>query len=200
MKKRIALFGGAFDPVHLGHVQVAENIIGRFGFDETWVMPTFDHTFGKKLTPGNNRLAMCEIAFRNLDVYVSAFEISNKVTGGTYEVLKALSAVYPDYAFSMVIGSDNILNIKKWKNWEKLTAEYPFIVIQRKGFDADGVSLMPSNGPMVERLTGYIQTSEIVEYSSTKVRNDIASGIQPQYIDPQVYDYIKAHNLYGAVK
>ena len=145
-RKRVAIFGGAFNPVTNSHFEIATEVLNTFypkdKIDEVWIMPCFKHRFGKDMASYIARLDMLHIAWENYSgnlsqdqkksVVISEFEYENKIEGGTYITLKALQEKYPEIDFSFVIGSDNALTIEKWANYEKLLNETRFIIFNRE--------------------------------------------------------------------
>src|SRR4030095_4408623 len=135
---KIALFGGSFDPPHIGHVAVAKHLIDSKEFDEVWVLPSFRHPFAKDLTPFEERLALCRLAFEGLDpkLKVSTEEQEAQSSQGfTIDLLRQLRKRYPKHQFFWIMGSDLQRESSRWKDFEeikKLAQVYP---IARKGFE-----------------------------------------------------------------
>ena len=190
MKKKVAIFGTAADPIHLGHVETvraASRVV-----DEVWVMPCWKHKYNKNMADPHHRLLMTWLSMRELNCVVTHnFEIKNLLSCGTYELLNMLSERYLDHEFSFVVGQDNADTIEKWVNAQKLIQEYSFIVVPRKGYKP--ISEWYNESPHV-----YLNEADIPDISSTEIRKSLA--VDPQSVanllHPDVFNYIKKSGLY----
>lgn len=135
----VALYGGAFNPPTRGHLAVVR-LLRRVGFDRVVVMPCCGHSFGKKLAPAADRLALARACFAGEPgVFVSSFEIDEQLDGSTYELLQRLKR-HPEHAhieYQVVIGSDEANVLHRWKQADELRTEARFIVVPRKGHPLD---------------------------------------------------------------
>ncbi len=129
----IALYGGAFDPTTNAHEAIAETVHNKTGMP-IWMMPCYQHRFGKILTPAEHRLEMIKVISKRLPFIIPCDqEIKTQHDGSMYETLTNLSKIHPDKKFHLIMGMDNANNIHEWHMWEKLIAEFPCFVIKRKG-------------------------------------------------------------------
>ncbi|HEY4395703.1 MAG TPA: nicotinate (nicotinamide) nucleotide adenylyltransferase [Polyangia bacterium] len=177
---RVAIFGGSFNPPHVAHQMVALYVLETAPVDELWMVPAFQHPFGKSLESFAHRLAMCEAAAAalGLRVRVSAIERDLGARSRTLRTIRRLQQQFPEHTFSLVIGADLISELATWYAGEELQRTVPFIVVGRTGFDVPGKLALP-------RL------------SSTEVRDALLAGRPVDGLVPgSVLDYIKAHNLY----
>lgn len=199
---KAALFGGAFDPLTLDHIKIA-NRLAEEGY-YTLVMPCFHHRFGKAPTPAEIRFD----AIRDVSI-VSAkkeaawlpcsWEVNHRHSGSMYEALKEIKAEYNDckeknlhFLFHIVIGMDNANSIFQWDRGELLIEENPFIVVKRKGVEptTDWFTKPPHRVLEVEGA----------EISSTQVREAVARGdydLAKSLVHPIIWNYISAFELYG---
>jgi nicotinate-nucleotide adenylyltransferase len=196
----VAILGGAFDPIHNGHIQLAQHVLNYSGeIEQVWLMPPIAHMYGKKMAPAQDRLNMCRLAAER-DRRISAFnyEIENNLAGETYFFFKKLlgeKELNDKYEFSMIIGLDNANSFDKWKNYKYLEKMVRFIVVPRKGVVRDPEVdwyLKPPHIFMKEE-------SDIMEISSTQVR-EMLKNDDPEinkYLDPKVIKYIKEKGLYA---
>lgn len=193
---KIAIIGGAFDPIHMGHIQLA-TLVESF-FDEVWIMPAYDHAHGKRMEHAAHRLKMCRLAvlYSAVNTYkikVSDFEIVNKIDDGTFSLMWQLASAYPDDDFHFVIGQDNADTIQTWRNAEQLQLFTKFFVVPRTGYP---VNEDPSAWYKL-KPHHYLQGgSNLPEISSTQIRKELAIGERPGYLPEEVYKYIKRCDLY----
>ena len=90
-KKKIALLGGAFNPITKGHIQIAEFVLSNSDIEQLWITPCYGHAFNKEMVDFKHRLEMCEIASKdNSKIKVFDYEIRHKLENGTYDFLKRL--------------------------------------------------------------------------------------------------------------
>ena len=195
----VAILGGAFDPIHNGHIQLAQHVLNNSGIiEQVWLMPPYAHMYGKKMAPPEDRLNMCKLAAEK-DRRISAFdyEIENKLAGETYFFFKKLLADkrYTDqYEFSMIIGLDNANTFHKWVNYKYLEKMVRFIVVPRKGVVRDPDVNWYLKAPHIFMK----EEADIMEVSSTQVR-EMLKNDDPninKMLDPKVIKYIKEHGLY----
>ena len=172
-KVQVAILGGAFDPITLGHIQVAKLILDQsMVFDEVWVMPCFDHIYSKHMQSPEHRIEMCRIAARvDGRIKVFDYEIRNKFSGETYNLAKRLfeDNKYKDsHSFSFIIGLDNANTFDQWVNYEELERLARFVVVPRTGEKAKrGVNWYLRDPHL------FIEPDEpLMEISSTMVRKD----------------------------
>jgi nicotinate-nucleotide adenylyltransferase len=203
-KLNVAILGGAFDPVHVGHVAVAKFILDFSSkFDQVWFMPCYKHLYGKKMVEAKHRLEMCRLATEgDRRIVVSDYEIKNKLGGETYHLAKKLLGeefAKHQYDFSFIIGMDNALTFDKWQNFEDLERLVRFVVISRAGYESAAHN----------NQTWYMKTPHMYlvpekglpQISSTRIRADLGSATTDVFLQrslgEKVFNYIKKHNLYS---
>jgi nicotinate-nucleotide adenylyltransferase len=207
----ITLFGGAFNPPHLGHLIVIHQAFELIpDIDELWILPCYQHTFLKVLAPVDHRLEMTRFLVGNLSpdiksrVKICPIEIDLKLSGETYEALQKLRSerAYLQHAmnlldhdssfilhYSFLMGTDQLKDFKKWGNWEKLLEEIPFYIYPRAGFN-NAISF-----PNMTLLKS--PTQVITNISSTLVRERIQQGQQIAHLLPtSVLKYLRVNKLY----
>ena len=136
--KNIALFGGSFDPPHMGHIFVASYVLAVHDVDELWMIPCFKHVFHKHLTPFHHRVAMLQLSLAHLrGVKVSSVEQELKGASTTLRTVRALKAANPGATFQWVAGTDIRKELHKWHRPDELLKEIGFIFLPRAGFIAD---------------------------------------------------------------
>lgn len=202
-KRKVAIYGGAFDMIHNGHISVSKIVLNHSSdYDEVWLTPCFQHLYGKKLTDAQHRLEMCRIAAKvDARIKVFDYEIRNEFQGETYHFMKKLmnDAEFKDkYSFSLIIGLDNANTIEQWSNYEDLIKMVPFIVVRRQAveFKADWCLQTPHR---------YLDPDDPPEcVSSTYLRELVGKHelTEEQYVeirnlmDMNVYEYALKNNLY----
>jgi nicotinate-nucleotide adenylyltransferase len=202
-KVKVAILGGAFDPIHPGHILVAKFVLNTSKeFDEVWLMPAYEHMHGKNMAPANHRLAMCELAAKSDGrIKVFDYEIRNKLSGETYQTIKLLQEekLYKDkYHFSLIIGQDNANTFDKWVNYIHLEKLIRFVVVPRKGVAPDPKVNWYFKPPHI-----YLPNDEkhtLNDKSSTEIRKMLSSykrSVETSaYLDYDVHNYIIKKGLY----
>lgn len=193
MSKKIAVFGGAFDPFHLGHLSVVKNILGSNLADEVWILPVGKHAFDKNLADSKDRLAMIELGLLDLlpifknKVKIELCEIEKKGLSVTYDTLSWLSKKHSNLKFLFVMGSDNIHDFHKWQHYLELVNQYEFLVYPREGHDFAGMM-----GQM-RALKDFPQIS----ISSTLIKEKMKKKLSiKDLVSSSVEQYIYEHELY----
>ena len=194
---RIGIFGGSFDPIHIGHAIIAQHIISCGGVDRLWFMvsPVNPLKVDKERNVADtDRLRMVEMVSRPMDgVETSAFEFTMPKPSYTIDTLNALQAKFPDDEFYLVIGGDNWEVFGKWRNSEEILAKYHILVYPRLGHEV----VIP------EELRDRVQLVDapIIELSSTQIRERLRLGDSVRYYVPdEVYHYINRNHLYNSTK
>jgi nicotinate-nucleotide adenylyltransferase len=182
MTSAVAVYGGSFDPPHLGHTLVCAYVLAACGIDRLVVVPVGQHPFSKRVSAFEDRLRMCELAFRDLRrLEVSSIEHELPSPSLTLHTLTALQARYPDAGLRLVIGSDLLPETQHWFEFERVRAIAPLIVVQREGHPSPG-----GLGP------------PLPDISSTLVRERLrASQATDGLLSPEVAAYARAHRLYA---
>jgi nicotinate-nucleotide adenylyltransferase len=137
---RIAILGGSFNPPHLGHMFMCQYVLATGRADEVWLMPVYKHAFGKKLLNYGDRMAMCDAMakeFRRKSVQTCGIEMHTLINGvnRTLSTIMALKREYPNYEFSLVIGSDVYWERASWHEFDKIKKLADLIVIGRVGYE-----------------------------------------------------------------
>lgn len=189
---KIAVFGGAFDPPHFGHIKVVRNFLKLGLVDEVWLLPVKSHAFSKKMASATDRLKMLSLVkktyFADLPVQICEYELDQPGMSITYNTLQALSQKYSEYEFSFLMGSDNLANFHKWHSYEEMLKKFVFYVYPRAGFD---FSLLRKGMTALHDL-------EEMEISSTFVKQELLSGSGVgELVAPEVINYLSKHSLYS---
>ncbi|HEX8377305.1 MAG TPA: nicotinate (nicotinamide) nucleotide adenylyltransferase [Pedobacter sp.] len=188
---KIGLFFGSFNPIHTGHLIIA-NYIAHYTFlDQVWLVVSPHNPLKSKgdLVNMYDRLEMAKLATDKADnIRVSDIELKLPQPSYTIDTLTHLKERYPEHEFTLIMGSDNLKSFKKWKNYELLLSDYKILVYPRPGYDCLELASHPS-------VT--ITDTPQMEISSTFIRKSFAEGKNVQFFVPEkVLDFIEAKNLY----
>lgn len=188
----IGLFFGSFNPIHLGHQIIADQILNAAKLDQVWLMVSPQNPLKKKSTLLNqyDRLHLVELATKdNPQLIPSDFEFKLPIPSYTIDTLTHLKEKYPLHQFSLIMGGDNLESLKKWKNYELLLENYTIMVYARPGASVRGDLIDHKN----VRLFEFPQ----MDVSSSFIRNQIKDDKSVKYfLDDGVAAYIKEMNLY----
>lgn len=190
---RIGIFGGSFDPIHIGHAIIAQHIIGSGAVDRLWFMVSPVNPLKadkKRQVADTDRLRMVEMVTRPMEgVETSAFEFTMPKPSYTIDTLNALQAKFPDDEFYLVTGGDNWQIFDKWRNSEEILAKYHLLIYPRLGYEVN----IPDE--LKDRVT--LVDAPIIEISSTQVRERLSLGLSVRYYVPdEVLGYIERKQLY----
>jgi len=182
----IAIFGGSFDPPHLGHVFLAAYALSVQSVERVLVVPVYQHAFGKPLSPFEDRVAMCELSFRDLRrVEISRLEQELGGVSRTVRLIDALATRYPQHRLRTLVGSDILAESDRWQDFARVRERAPLLVAMRGGYEAG--SEAEAHGPTLPMI------------SSTEVREALARGESPcDRVPAAVVEYALAHGLYRA--
>ncbi len=189
---RVGVFSGSFNPIHVGHLILANYITEFVPVDEVWFLVTPQNPLKDKNTLADEkyRLEMAARAIKNYPkLKISDIEFSLPKPSYTINTLNVLKETHPENEFSLIIGADNWQSFDKWKDYEEILARYKIWIYPRFGYN---VSIQNGLNKTVEVLD-----SPIVEISSTFIRNSIANGKNIRAFLPEaVYTYIGEKDLY----
>ena len=191
--KKVGLFFGSFNPIHIGHLILANYIVENSDMGELWFVVSPQNPFKEKksLLSDHNRLDMVELAIKNYPkMRASNIEFSLPTPSYTIDTLTYLKEKYPDYSFSLIMGEDNLVNLHKWKNADLLINNHHIIVYPRV-FENEKESeyLQHENISLIK--------APIIELSATEIRTMIKQGknVRPM-LPPEVFDYLDGSNFY----
>jgi len=186
---KIALYSGSFNPIHNGHIAVAEAALAN-GFDEVWlvVSPQNPHKKEEELWPFETRLKMVELAIAN-HPGLKASDCENYLPRPSYTIntLKFLQKSHPSYSFRLLIGGDNLLKFQGWKEHQRIVDEFGLIVYPRSGSPVN----FYEHHPNVSRMT-----APLLDISSSEIRkrlekNESVSGLVSTEVEKFILQNIK---------
>ena len=191
---KIGLFGGTFNPVHSGHVNLVKNFKVKLSLDRVIVIPTAQppHKEAKELASAEDRINMCKLAFGSL-AEVSDIEISRGGKSYTVLTLEELKKKYPDDELYFLVGSDMLLSFKRWYRWEDILSMCTLCATDRSNEE----SCREADKDFFEKII-FCDFEKIV-VSSSEVREKLEKGESVDAILPrEVQKYIEEKGLYNA--
>jgi nicotinate-nucleotide adenylyltransferase len=194
---RLGLYGGTFDPIHLGHLILAEQCREACGLDRLWLIATGSppHKPGGR-TPVGHRLEMVKIAIAGHPAF-AASDIEAKRPGPHYsvETLEAIRQDHPDDELFFLIGADSLADLPTWREPERIAQIATIVVVNRPGIEEADPSRLPDFGPGSHPLAWV--SIPPVGIASSDLRRRLAEGRSIRYMVPRgVEAYIEAHGLY----
>ncbi|KQC32162.1 nicotinate-nucleotide adenylyltransferase [Nonlabens sp. YIK11] len=192
-KSKVGLYFGTFNPIHIGHLAIANYLVENSDLKEIWMVVTPHNPLKKKSTllDDYQRLHMVHLAVDDyLKIKPSQIEFNLPQPNYTVNTLAHLKEKYPDTDFVLIMGEDNLKSLPKWKNYKVLLEDYSIIVYPR--ISAGEVPLELIDHPSIQKID-----APIMEISSTMIRNGIASGQDLRYfLHQEVNTYITEMNFY----
>ena len=203
---RIALFGGSFNPVHNGHVNLVKETAGKHGIDRVYVIPTFISPFKKGsagfVADGNDRLEMCRLAFAKLPyVTVSDWELSQSEVSYSVNTVEHFREEFPEDELFFIMGSDMLLSFDKWHQWQDILKMCTVIAASREDGGSD-IERLREKAAQLSRF-GMVIVTEISAFglSSSEIREKIIKNCDLScYMDKNVVEYIDENRIYERIK
>lgn len=194
---KIGLFGGTFDPIHLGHLIVMENVLNIMNFDKIIILPSSNppHKQDKDKTDVKLRVDMVKKAIKNNNrIILSTFEANSNEVIYSYQTINYFKGKYPADEFYYVMGEDSFMNIESWKNYKDLLKEN-LIVFARSSIDSQSSLVKKVKETNKENI--YLINNLNINISSTLIRNLLRNGKSIRYlVTDDVYDFIMENRLY----
>jgi nicotinate-nucleotide adenylyltransferase len=164
---QVAVYGGSFDPPHVGHAMVAGWLLWTGRVERVWLVPAFQHAFDKQLRPFVDRLALCRAMALDLDpgrIGVMDIERTLPTPSYTLHTLQALAAAHPEHRLRLVVGADVLEQTDHWHAWSTIQRDFEPIVVGRVGWPpVAGAPSFPG-------------------ISSTEIRGRMASGLPVDHL------------------
>ena len=187
------LLGGAFDPIHLGHINLADDILDTLKLTGIIFIPSFSHPFKNDNISSSfeHRVAMLNLVCKNhINFIVSTIE--KNLSGYTIDTIRKLKELYSQTKFTFIVGTDSLSQLNQWRNPDEIISEVNLIAGKRPGYEY-------SRDNCFSDKIQYIEIAEI-DISSSQLRKMISSSMPDdelkKYIDRDVLSYIKANKLY----
>lgn len=203
-KLKIGLLGGSFNPITIGHIKIAENVLKVL--DKIIFIPCNNHPWGKNLIDFKHRFKMCQLSI-NDNILVKDYEVRYNLPGDTFSLINKLKKIpyFKKNDMFFIIGMDEANNFKKWVNYQDLEKMIRFIVVPRQGIEIKKKTSWYLKPPHML----LVPETPIPNVSSTNVRanlkamrsGQVSSGMAYRFCEkqlhPEVLKYIMEHNLYA---
>ncbi len=187
--KRIGILGGTFNPIHIGHLMIAQMVLEKFGLDKVIFVPAYlpPHKSGRNLIAAEHRLRMVRLAVRgNRHFEVSPFEIAKGGKSYSVDTIRHLRQHYPGAKLFFIIGSDHIAKLHTWRNIQEVVRMVSFVAVYRPGFKT-----IRSKIPVRSMIISGVHTS------SSDIRRRLGTAKTVKHLIPEnVLRYIRKHKLY----
>lgn len=191
MKAHVGLFFGTFNPVHIGHMIIAQYMLEYSDMDQLWFIVTPHNPHKKKSTllDDRQRLHMVDLAIRDhVRMKASDEEFHLPQPSYTITTLSHLSEKYPDKKFSLIMGMDNLQSFHKWKNFDRIIDQHDLYVYPRPGFDG---------GEFGDHPKVHVIDAPNMEISATRIREALRDKKDISFMLPEkVWEYLRDTNLY----
>ena len=188
---RTGIFGGSFNPIHKGHISLAQQLRKRAGLDEVWLMVSPENPLKQSadLLDDNLRMKMAHMALEGVEgIVASDYEMHLPKPSYTWNTLQKLSKDYPDREFVLLMGGDNWALFDRWYHHEDILTNYQIVVYPRKDTEVPD--------PFVSSVR--IIEAELLDISSTEIRQRIKAGKGIRRLVPKaVADFIQVNKLYA---
>ncbi|MDU1316843.1 nicotinate (nicotinamide) nucleotide adenylyltransferase [Anaerococcus hydrogenalis] len=195
---KIGLFGGTFDPIHIGHLIVMENVINTMNLDKIYILPNSNppHKVQNKKTDINIRIKMVRKAISdNHKIEINDYDYRNNSIHYTYQTIDYFKKTYPNDKFYFIIGEDSFLDIKKRKNYEQILKEN--LIVFKRYSEKNSSLLSEINKIKKYNKNIYLIDNIALDISSTLIRSLVKDKKSIKYlVNDKVIEIIKKENLY----
>ena len=192
---KIGLFGGTFNPLHNGHIQIAKEAFNALRLDKVWLIPnkTPPNKKKAKLISSEHKYNICKLAADKYNfLEVCDFELKSNGVNWTYMTVEGLHELYPEHEFYFIMGADTLLKFTRWNSAERICKVVKVIVLNRSGFEINKVKEKIAELKEKYNAEIYLIESNTVDVSSTEIR----AGLKHEMLLPEIKDYIHKNNLY----
>ena len=199
MPERIGIFGGTFDPPHLGHLILASEARVQLKLRRLlWVLtPVPPHKLNRPISSLDDRLAMVKLALKDEPAFeLSNIEIERPGPHYTLDTIRIFLKLYPNDDLILLLGGDSLRDLPTWHRPADLVAACPQIGVMRRPGDSIDMDKLDAKIPGLKTKVKFVE-APLLEIASSEIRRRAARGLQFRYyLLPAVYQYIQEHNLY----
>jgi len=203
INNKIGILGGTFNPVHLGHLLLAQSAMEIFDLAKVLFIPCAKppHKNPPVLASAEHRMAMIEAAIEDDPAFeASDVEIQRQGPSYTIDTLTELKEANPDADFHFIIGSDSLLELHIWKDIGRLLTMCRFVTFARPGTNTAGIKAedIHLDPPWPQTMLKNVARGRLIDISSSDIRHRVAEGMSIRYLVPRAVEmHIAEHNLYG---
>ncbi len=195
-----AIFGGTFDPIHIGHIHIAYEALYRLNLDEVIFMPNGlpPHKRLKGVTSEKIRYDMVKEAIKGEKRFsISSYEISNKKLSYTFETMAHFNELEPDTNWYFIVGVDSLMTLYTWKNIDAILNNCTLAVFSRSGYNEEDIRRTKDEVEARYKKKVELLNMPLIDISSTDIKDRIANKEEVYYMVPSgVMDIINKNNLY----
>ena len=189
---KIGLYFGSFNPIHTGHLIIAQHILNHTEIQRLWFVISPHNPLKDKASLANDRdrLHLVQLAIEdNPSMKASDIEFKLPQPSYTIDTLTYIKEKYPRYEFALIMGADNLISLPKWKNYQLLINNYPIYIYKRPNY--------PIESALVQHENIHILDTPLLDISSTWIRQLIKTKKSIRYLVPEkVFDYLESSHLY----
>ncbi len=199
---RIGLFFGSFNPIHNGHLMIANYVVQFTGIEQVWFVISPQNPFKQagELLSEHHRYAMVKLAIGQAKDYrACTIEFDMPRPSYTYRTLEALLRKFPRHEFSLLMGGDNLPGLVQWRRAQWIMENFAVLVYPRKGFEYEQLEpYFEQYKRLGARDLSFVR-APLIEVSATFIRTQLKAGKDLRFfVHPQVYQYIVQNRLYGS--
>ena len=198
-REQIGLFGGTFDPPHLGHLILASEAYAQLGLDRLlWILtPEPPHKQDQVITAIAHRLAMVELAIESNPTFdLSRVELDRPGPHYTLDTITLIAEQYPHADITPIIGGDSLRDLPKWNRPKELLKACHWVGVMRRPGEQEDLTVLENDLPGISSKVHYVD-APLLEIASREIRYRIKNGKPYQYyLHPAVYEYIVDNHLY----
>ncbi len=195
---KIGIFGGAFNPVHNGHLNIADAFYEDLKLDKMLLIPTANppHKSGAGLLSGDDRINMLRLAIENKPYEISTIEFERNDKSYTYNTLLELRRLYPEADLFLIIGADQIINFEKWYRYSDILDMVTLCASARESEEEKQIIIKSAQRLGIQDRF-YMSGRAVLRVSSSEIRDKIKNGSDVSKLLPKkVFDYISEKGLY----
>lgn len=189
---KIGLYFGSFNPIHTGHLIIAQHILNHTEIQRLWFVISPHNPLKDKASLANDRdrLHLVQLAIEdNPSMKASDIEFKLPQPSYTIDTLTYIKEKYPRYEFALIMGADNLLSLPKWKNYQLLINNYPIYIYKRPNY--------PIESALVQHENIHVLDTPLLDISSTWIRQLIKTKKSIRYLVPEkVFEYLESSHLY----
>jgi nicotinate-nucleotide adenylyltransferase len=199
---RLGIFGGTFDPVHDGHLLLAETCREACRLDEVWFVPAAlpPHKQERRLSPAKDRIEMLRLAVAGFEAYlVSTIEIERGGVSYTVSTLEAVQALRPEATLFFPMGADSLADLPTWREPRRICELSIPVIVRRAGSPEPDLAALAAlvTPERLEEIRAWQVQMPVIELSSTDIRRRVAAGHSIRFRTPRAVEkYIETHGLY----